>query len=278
MIKILFFSFFIAINSYAISPTVLDESYPGFHDYEAITLNGVRNYFRNFFLKSAIYTDENGTINKIIYNPYSEAITFLVKIERETKENIIVERVIYTSADGKTLAYQLTREGENLWATNDNDLLIFKFRTKDYYKKYKIEFFTFGNEYYREKNGDTETSYLFLKNFNSKVFLDTRVDGNDLYRDYIYSSPLMDIPVKNVSVKVTEDVKSWSTYSFIHTITAKGVVTPKTFFDYLNEATFFFEMTSEFYVSKLLTVGFPNLNPENSSDNPADDDNNFSKK
>lgn len=246
-------------SSFGMDVSVLEKNYPGFHDYEATALSGVKNYFRNLMSKCIEYSSSDDSVYAIsCVNPTTGVETiFKTAVERKMNSNSIEEVVNYRLQNGNAFTYSLTRRGKNLLPTNDRDLLMFKFRTKDLFDEYELSVPLFQIDFFRKQEEKTEKSYFVFKAMDLSVGINTLSESYQIVRDYIYFYTQINPPEQVLTVKAVPITGDWEGYEYTHFHGNIGLISPKLFFKGLNDGSGIFEAASAMFLSQLYQIGFP---------------------
>lgn len=243
---------------FAIDSTVFEENYPGFHDYESMSLTNTRNYFRALFSKSIQTSNREGfRVLEVQNEDWKTSIKISMLIERKIGNNEIIETVKYQLSSGGTLDYTLSRKGPNLKPLSDTDLLMFKFQSLDTYSSYDLIIPTFNVNYHRDISPGNETSFFLLGFMNFNIGINTQTFENEINRDYIYFYSGMNVPQQQLTVNVKEHQGTWEQYEYLHYTRGVGILTPKQFYNGLNDGASMFAQSGMIYQSILYSIGFP---------------------
>jgi hypothetical protein len=254
LILFLIFSF----NASAITEAVLDDNYPGFHDYAAISFGPVKGYFRKLINKSVVVNGENGPEELQVQDSDRNIIQKIkVQIVKTQSENTITEVINYSFDSGKKLTITLMRKGQNVKFDSDLNLLLFKFDPIENEETFDLVIPEFQIQYHRDNSLTQDNSYYILQFMELNMEINTQITSSEINRDYIFFYAGMPIPQQQLTVNVKEANDTWKEFEFLHYTRSNGIITPKLFFEGLNSASNIFIGASQFYIGKLLEVGFP---------------------
>jgi hypothetical protein len=253
--KLIILFFIISFNTLALDISDLDESYPGFHDFESTSFSSVRSYLRQLFSKSVLVSGFDGFQEIQIKNSRNETIKVIkILVERAISNDQIKETVRYSFDNGNQLTFELKRVGNDLAPISDLDLLMFKFRSKDNLKSYTVSIPEFKIEYHREIEKTFEKSFFVLGFMGMNVGINTSITPKEITRDYLYFYEPMPNPHQVLSVNVNENLE------YIHYSRGAGLLTPKLFFDGLNSGNKVFIGAGAAYLGMMYSIGFPEFN------------------
>jgi hypothetical protein len=249
-----------SFNSFAIDLSLVDQNHPGFHDYESMSLTGVRDYFRKLLNKSVQYSQKDNFYFFDVKNGEWDSVAKMsVQIERMITGDTIVERVKYQIVNGSGFDYILTRKGSNIKPLKNEDLLLFKFQLDDSTTFYDLTIPTFSVEFQKELKGTEEKSFFLLTIFGVNVAVNSSYKENEINRDYIYFFKGMNPPQQQLTVNVKDNGDTWGTYQYLYYSRGSGLIEPKFFFKALNDGSNMFNEASAMFVSILNGLGFPKI-------------------
>lgn len=254
------FVFLFCFSAFAMGPKDLGTNHPEFHDYEAVAFSGVRTYFRNFFQNSYVVNDLNGIKTIVVLDKnQNEILRVNAKVERAFSNNQFSESVIYAFPNGKVFDYRLKRNGPNLQPLNDLDLLMFKFQDDDQLSLYEISSKALGIIFHREKNDQQEKSYFNLVFMEYTIEIDTRVNENDVTRNYLYFYKYFPNPQSQLTVKAEMAQGSWGAIQYTYYGREMGAfeITAKDFFGAINEGAGPINSCVQIFPGVLSGIGFP---------------------
>jgi len=250
---ILFFSF----NLWAIETGAFNENYPGFKNYEDTVFGSLKNYFTNLPLNSLNYIDSTGTrIYKVVLQKASGYSTIYSRISRVVNEQQITEHVSYSLENGNSLEYEILKMGVGVIPSADLDLLTFNFKQTSNDEFYQITIPTFKMLINRRllKDGDKSTFLLGMMGFN--VQLENHSSEHEANLNYIFFYKGMSHPQFSLTVKAFETPGEWNSLQFRYLSSIEGEITPKLFFQGLNEWTSVFDSSVEIITYVMQSLGF----------------------
>lgn len=246
------------MNAYAIDESIFAERYPNFQDYQAMSLQGLNNYFYALFSKSIVLHGDKDIYQLQFQNDSGETILNInARIERSRLENTLIESVHFNLPNSENFDYSLTRNGANLIETTDTDLLTFKFT--QYEQSYDLVFKQLEARFQKKKNDDgSDKSYILFGMMEINILLETNLLEDEAYRNYIYFFKGMPNPQSMLTVRVIRDFSESHSLKFIHS--TKGVeISPKYFFQGLEEGSQTFTEFSQISLKVLGSLGFPKI-------------------
>lgn len=251
----------LSLKARALGPSVFEETYPNYQNYQQLLFGGLKTYFESLPQNSLNYLDINGVrIFKVRNKNHVDFTTIVSKISRTQSSELLVERVIYYLENGNSLEYIVKKTGKNIAPTADFDLLSFRFKPtflEDTYKVtiplYKIEI----SHSRLEKNKELSFFYLGFMEFNMQI--ETFYSEFEASRNYIYFSKDMPRPQSSLGVKAIETNHQWNGLSYEYFGTGAGEITPKQFFGALADGAGAFSEASEIMAKIIKHIGFPKL-------------------
>ena len=253
-----FILFFISINSFAITDSVLDENYPGFHDFAAISFGPIKSYFRKLNSRSVILNGANGAEEMIIQDTNFKKLTNIkIQIDKNQTQNEIKETLQFSFPSGKKLTVLLTRRGSKVKFDSDQNLLLFKFDPQEDEEYFDLVIPEFQIQYQLMKTEQKEEAFYYLNFMPLNMEINTQITQASVLRDYLFFFNEMPVPQQQLSVEVKETKNDWDNLEFFHYTRGKGELSPKLFFEGLNQASGIFIGASQFYIGKLYDLGFP---------------------
>ncbi|RPJ70223.1 MAG: hypothetical protein EHM20_15630, partial [Alphaproteobacteria bacterium] len=172
-------------ESNAIDANLFKTNYPNFQTYQLSLFSKLRNYFETLPLNTLNFTELNGTRVYKLRGKYDDRVTTIFsKIIRERTNRKIVERVIYSLENGKTLEYSVTKEGKDLVDTDDLDLLTFHFKSSKQDDLYQIAMPTFNIQITNSVMPDGEKTFLSMGDFVFQI--ESHFTEHEASLNYIY--------------------------------------------------------------------------------------------
>ncbi|MDD4973226.1 MAG: hypothetical protein PHY93_02695 [Bacteriovorax sp.] len=252
---ILFCFFILTINAYAVDESVFAERYPNFQDYQSLSLQGLNNYFYSLFSKSITLHGQKDFYQLVVLDDLGQTITKIdARIERSRTEATLTESMHFILPNDEHFDYTLTRAGINLVETADMDLLTFNFNTKE--ESYDLAFKQLEARFQKQKNNKgVEKSFILLGIMEINILIETNLQEFEGNRNYIYFFKGMPNPQTILTVRVLSENHN---LNFIHS--SKGVkISPKYFFQGLDEGSQIFTGFSQISLKTLETIGFPKI-------------------
>lgn len=256
--SLLLISLFIVINAHAIDESVFEERYPGFQDYQSLSLQGLKNYFSTLFSKSIAI---NGQKNFYLLRVQDDVGTIIsninVRIERFKNENSIVERVHFTLSNARTFSYTLSRYGANLVENSDIDLITFNFKSNG--ESYELALNQLETRFLVQRiSKDLEKSYILMGVFEINTLIETILEKDSARRNYIVFYKNLPSPQSMLTVMAFNGSAA-PNLNYVHV--AKGLeIAPKYFFNSLNDFAGIYFDFSQVSLMTLSQMGFPAIN------------------
>lgn len=242
---------FVSMNSFAVDDSVFAEKYPGLRDYQNTSLQGLNLYFFTFLSKSVVFNNGMGNYQIEFQDDSGKKILGLnARITRTVINGDLQEYVQYILPNASTFDFYLKKTGLEQTPTADNDLLTMNF--KKIQSNYEIGIVPLMTKI--EKTG--------IKDYLSFGFLGITISIQTIYkeleatRSYIYFYKGMSNPQSYLTVQVLEESDTAKTFNYIHS--SKGTeISPKYFFQGLQEGSSIFKEFSQISVGYLSSLGFP---------------------
>lgn len=251
---------FFSAKIFAIDISVLDEQYPGFHDFEATCFSPIRMYLRTLLSRSVIVGHHTTAYNLELKGINSESIIdFRVAIDRSIERNKIVENVNYYFGNGHAFNYIVTRIGDNLSPIPDIELMSFQFSTSDKLKSYSLRIPEFGVDFHRDIGEFLEESYFIFSAINMKIFINTSVANNEVSRNYTFSYRKLNKSQMNLNVLVVESADFWPMIDYVHFLPDVGMIDPKKFYELLGDLNNIFVKSGAEFLDIMHNNGFPKI-------------------
>lgn len=245
----LILTFFI-LDARAVDESIFGK-YPGIKDYQATCLQGLNSYFFAFLSKSIVFKNDSGNYQIQYQNDAGEIVLSLnARIERRLEGSDLLEYVQYVLPNSNTFDYSLKKTGIDQVQTSDNDLLTMNIKNQK--SNYELSIIPLATNFIKTGLKD----YLIFGFMEVNVSIQTVYNEDEATRNYIYFFKGMPNPQSSLTVKVIEESESGQTFNFIHS--SKGAeISPKYFFQGLQEGTQIFKQFSQSSLDYLKGQGFP---------------------
>lgn len=248
----------LSLNLMALEPAAFKDTYPDFKNYQNILFNDLKTYFETLPVNSIIYSDKDGIRIFKIRKHSGGFQTITSKISRIKSESQILERVIYYLENSEVFGYEVKKTGKNVTASEDLDLLSFRFKPKvtDEFFQVSIPYFKVLINHHNISNTE-DKSFFSLGFMGFNVQVETSIIEKTVQRNYIYFFKHMPTPQASLGVKAVEKEHDWSGTQYIHFASGAGEITPKQFFGGLADGAQAFHEASSIMVNVLKSEGFP---------------------
>lgn len=248
---------FCSLNSYSMDESVFKDKYPDFRKYQLTLFSQLKTYFETVAI-SSVKIDGDKKIFKINKNGNNYKIT--ARIQRDVSVNEIIERVSFYLDNGFNLYFEVTKRGNNLTPTSDDDLLTFHFKASESDNFYEIKMPLFNIRLTHESldNGEVHDS-LDIGFMNFSVNIETHYEEHKAILNYIYFSDMMPSPQVTLSVSAFETPDEWSAVNYRYFLSTTGSITPQLFFKGLGDGSRAFVAASDVFVNAIVASGFPKL-------------------
>lgn len=229
-------------------------SYPTVLTFQSILFQQFKNYFELLKSKSVIFDfDNNQKVLRYIDPTTNVSRELRVKIERNQTERLISERVIYSLENGEVFSWEYTRKGLGLLPTNDSDLMTLKMRPSLKEEFFSIKLPQVKQSIFFEKTKEVEVSYAMIGTFEFNIKIEKWYSENLPQKiNYILFYAQMPNPQTFLTVLSSQEL------TLTH-IGKNGAITPKEFFNGINETSGAFVGASQESKAILLMKGFPKL-------------------
>jgi hypothetical protein len=227
-------------------------TYPSVLTFQSILFQQLKNYFELLKSKSIIFEFED---NRKVFR-YTEPTTNMpkelrVKIERLYSDKKISERVIYSLENGEVFSWDYVRRGDALTPTGDSDLMTLKMKPSLKEESFSITLPEVKQSILFEKTANVEISYALIGSFEFNVKIEKWYRDNQPQKiNYLLFFAQMPNPQTFLTVMSSQD------FALTH-VGKNGVITPKEFFNGINETTGAFFGASQESNAILLLKGFP---------------------
>ena len=240
--------FLISLKVFALDDSIFADRYPTYAEYQSQAILGLSNYFYSLNSKSIVVQGKNNLYQYLFNNDAGVTLaTINIQIERTSSIDQLTETVHFVLPNSEHFDYTLTTHGKNIEPTKDIDLLTFRFSPRGPYELVIAQLKSFFQK------SDLKTSSINLGIMEISIAMETVMSEVEGIRNYIYFYRGMPNPQSMLSVRV---VKENQNFRFIHF--SKGVeITPKMFFQGVQEGSQLFSEYSDVSLQALLQLGFP---------------------
>lgn len=228
--------------------------YPTVLTFQSILFQRFKNYFELLKSKSIVFEfEDNHKVLRYIDPIKNSQQDIKVRIERLKSEKMISEKVIYSLENGESFCWEYVRKGDALMPTNDSDLMTLKMKPS-----LKVDFFSIKlpeakQSIIFEKTKEVEISYALIGTFEFNLKIEKWYRENQPEKiNFLLFYAQMPKPQTFLTVQSSSD------YKLTH-LGANGVITPKEFFNGINETSGAYIGASYEAESTLFLKGFPKL-------------------